>query len=84
MSKLIKKVAIATLVTTGALSAAFTAYAGKQDKWILEYVYMSGSTVVGEQVINQCTGSVFNSGQVTSNKVLVASEPCSYDDSNNR
>ena len=84
MNTLIKKTAIVSFTTIGILSAAFTASAGKQNQWILEYTYMSGSTVVGEQVINQCTGTVFNSGQITSSKRLVSSEPCGYDNSDNR
>ncbi|WP_153913979.1 hypothetical protein [Shewanella sp. TC10] len=84
MNNLIKKTVIASFATAGIISVAFSAYAGMQNKWILEYTYMSGSTVVGEQVVNQCTGSVFTSGTVTSSKRLVASEPCSYDMSDNR
>ena len=83
MNNIIKKIVIASLAVVGALSVASSASAGKQNKWILEYTYMSGSSVVGEQVINQCTGSVFTSGRVTSSKVLVSSEPCSYDMTNN-
>jgi hypothetical protein len=76
MSKLIKKVVIASLATVGMLSVAFAAYPDSRGKSILEYHYMSGSTVVGEQVVNQCTGSVYTSGQVTSTKILFNSEPC--------
>lgn len=79
MNNLIKKTAIASLATIGILSVASTALAGYQNKWILEYHYMSGSSVVGEKIVNQCTGSVYNSGQITTNKRLVASEPCGYD-----
>ncbi|WP_394204496.1 hypothetical protein [Shewanella waksmanii] len=83
MSK-IKKTAITILAAAGVLTAATSAIAGKQNGWILEYTYMSGGNLVGEQVVNQCTGAVFTTGQVTSNKVLRASEPCSYDMSDNR
>ncbi|WP_144207593.1 hypothetical protein [Shewanella donghaensis] len=79
MNNFIKKTAIASLATIGILSVASTALAGYQNKWILEYHYMSGSSVVGEKIVNQCTGSSTNIGQVTTSIRLVASEPCGYD-----
>ncbi|MDR8525315.1 hypothetical protein [Shewanella fidelis] len=80
---LMKKNLTIVLISAGLISVASSVYAGKQNKWILEYTFMSGSTVVGEQVINQCTSTEFTTGQVTANKVLRASEPCSYDHSKN-
>ena len=78
MNTLIKKSAIASLAAIGILSASFATYAGYQSKYILEYQYMSGSTVVGEQIINQCTGHTYTTGQVTNIKNRVGSEPCEY------
>ncbi|WDD98013.1 DUF6289 family protein [Thalassomonas actiniarum] len=70
---------IAAIALTGiTLSAASYAYAASSG-YIKEFVYYSDasySTPVGEKVVNQCRGTTYSSGQVTSYVRLVGMEMC--------
>ncbi|WDE04308.1 hypothetical protein SG34_023660 [Thalassomonas viridans] len=74
------KTSMKKLLTAGAAAATiFTASYAYAAFSILEFVYYSDSsysTVVGERVDNQCTGSTYTSGTVTPYVRIVGSEPC--------
>ncbi|WDE10787.1 DUF6289 family protein [Thalassomonas haliotis] len=63
-------------LAAGTIFGASYAYAAFS---ILEFAYYSDasySTVVGEKVMNQCTGTTYTTGTVTSYRRIVGSEPC--------
>lgn len=76
MTKVIKKIALASLVALGIVKVS-TAMAGG---YIYEYLYYSDSSysqVVGNKVIS-CNGYTFTWGQLTSYRRLVSKEPCDF------
>ncbi|WP_440056579.1 DUF6289 family protein (plasmid) [Pseudoalteromonas sp. T1lg65] len=69
-----KTILLAASLVAGLAATAASAYRGG---YIIEILYYDNNgKVVGEKIINQCYGSTFTSGTVTSNARIVSSEPC--------